>query len=124
MSRRGGSGRTPEGGGPPPQGRRPQNDPPDEHDEDPQGEIQEEVELSPELNQGAARGRRDEVTPAQVAFRREEEGEEYLRRELHAREAQITALEREVATLRARSRTSRASTIPDEDDHRPRPKYE
>ncbi len=46
------------------------------------------------------------------------------RRELNLRETQITTLEREVATLRARSRTSRASTIPDEDDHRPRPKYE
>ncbi len=46
------------------------------------------------------------------------------RRELNLREAQITALEREVATIRARSRTSRASTIQDEDDHRLQPKYE
>ena len=114
-------------GGDHPQGRRPQNDPLDEHDEDPQGEIQEEVDLSPELNQGAARGRRDEVTPARVVFREREEreeGEDYMRRELSVREARIHALEKEVATLKARSRTSRASTIPDEDDLRPRPKYE
>ncbi len=83
------------------------------------------MELSPEPNPGAARGRRDEVTPARVMFRGGEEGEEVnWRRELNLREAQITALESEVATLRARSRTSRASTIPDEDDHRQRPKYE
>ncbi len=78
--------------------------------------------MSPEPNQGAARGRREEVTPAQVQFREEEEEEEEeeegmsWRRELHLREAQITALEREVATLRAQSLTSLASTIPNEDD--------
>lgn len=65
------------------------------------------------------------MTPARVAFEGGEEGEEeYLRRELNLREAQVHALEREVAALKARSRTSRASTILDEDDHRPRPKYE
>ncbi len=65
------------------------------------------------------------MTPARVMFRGGEEGEEVnWRRELNLREAQITALEKEVATLRAWSRASRASTIPDEDDHNPRPKYE
>ncbi len=70
------------------------------------------------MDQGAARGRRDEVTPARVVFR-ELEGEEEVnwRRELNLREAQITALEREVATLKAWSLTSRAFTIPDKDDH-------
>ncbi len=65
------------------------------------------------------------MTPARVVFR-EGEGEEEVnwRRELNLREAQITALEREVATLKAQSRTSRASTIPDEDDFCSRPKYE
>ena len=99
----------PGGGRQPPQGRIPQSDPPDEPDEDPQGEPHPEVEFSLEPNQGAARGRRDEVTPARVVFREREEreeGEDYMRRELNLREAQLTALEREVATLRARSRTS------------------
>ncbi len=126
MSERRRNGRSPGGGGAPPQGGRPQNDPPDEQGEDPQREpqAQGEVEISPEPNPGAARGRREEVTPARVEFQEREEGEEFLRRELNLREAQITALELEVATLKARSRTSRASTIPDEDDRRPRPKYE
>jgi len=124
MSGRGRSGRSPGEGGPPPQGGRSQNDPLDEQDEDREEEPQQERGLSPETNRGAARGRRDKVTPARVMFRGGEEGEAFLRRELNVREAQITALEREVAALRARSRTSRASTIPDEDDHRPRPKYE
>ncbi len=55
-----------------------------EPDEDPQQDLQEEVELSPEPNQGAARGRRDKVTPARVMFR-EREGEEEVnwRRELN-----------------------------------------
>ena len=101
MSGRGRSGRSPGEGGPPPQGGRSQNDPLDEQDEDREGEPQQGRELSPETNRGVARGRRDEVTPARVAFRRGEEGEEFLRRELNVREAQITALEREVATLRA-----------------------
>ncbi len=50
------------------------------------------------------------MTPAQVVFR-EREGEEEVnwRRELNLREAQITALEREVATQKVLSRTSRAS---------------
>ncbi len=59
-----------------------------------------ELLVSPEPNLGAARGRRDKVTPAQVEFR---EG---------VREAQITALEREVANLKAQSQASSASTIP------------
>ncbi len=74
MSGQGGNGRSPGGGRPPPQGRRPQNDPPEEPDEDPQGEPQQEVELSPEPNPGAARGRRDKVTPARVVFLDGEEG--------------------------------------------------
>ncbi len=62
------------------------------------------MEFSPEPNQGAARGRRDKMTLAQVQFREKEGGEEVnWRRELNLREAQITALEREVATLRAQT---------------------
>ena len=42
------------------------------------------------------------MTPARVVFREGEEGEEdYMRRELNLREAQIHALEREVAALKA-----------------------
>ena len=78
------NGRSPGGGGPPPQGRTPQNDQPEEQDEDPQREPQEEEEFSLEPNPGAARGRRDEVTPARVIFRGGEEGEAFLRRELNA----------------------------------------
>ncbi len=98
----------------PQQMRRPQDDPPDKPEEDPQEDPQKEVELSPKPNQGAARGKRDKVTQARVEFReREEEEEVNWRRELNLREAQI----REVAKLRALSRASRASTIPEEDDH-------
>ncbi len=65
------------------------------------------------------------MTPAPVMFReRAGEGEVNWRRELNLKEAQITALEREVATLKALSQTSRASTIPDKDDHCQLPKYE
>ncbi len=46
------------------------------------------------------------------------------RRELNLREAQITALQREVASLKALSQVSLASSIPEEDDHQPLPKYE
>ncbi len=47
------------------------------------------------------------MAPALVMFRGGEEGEEVnWRRELNLREAHITALEREVATLRALSLTS------------------
>ncbi len=77
----------------PQQGRRPWDDPPNEPNKDPQGGPQEGVELSPEPNQGAARGRRDKVTPARVEFSggdREEEVD--WRRELHLKEAQITVL--------------------------------
>ena len=52
------------------------------------------------------------------------EGEVLLRRELNLREAQISSLERELAKLKAQSRTSRASTLFEEDDPRPQPKYE
>ena len=84
------NGRSPRGGGPPPQGRTPQNDQPEEQDEDLQREPQEEEEFSLEPNPGAARGRRDKVTPALVVFREGEEGEEVnWRRELNLREAQI-----------------------------------
>ncbi len=70
-----------------------------------------EVELSPEPTLGPARGRRDEVTPAQVELRGEGEREELVNwSELNLREAQITALERELANLKALSRASHAST--------------
>jgi hypothetical protein len=45
-------------------------------------------------------------------------------REVNLREAQISALEKEVARLKAQSRVSRTSTLFEEDDPRPRPKYE
>jgi hypothetical protein len=98
----------------------PQIEPQEFPQEDP---LEAGIEFSPQPNPGAARGRRDEVTPAKVGFR-EEEGEGRLRRELNLREAQISALERELAKLKAQSRTSRASTLFEEDDYRPRPKYE
>ncbi len=82
------------------------------------GGPQEEVELSLEPNPGAARGRRDKVTPARVEFREEEREAgrgKNGRRELSLREAQITALEREVANLKAWSQASCASTIPGEE---------
>ena len=129
MSGRKGKGRfSPRGGGTQRQSR----DPPSVLEGEPQIEPQEPLledppeagmEFSPQPNPGAARGRRDEVTPAGVGFR-EEEGEGRLRRELNLREAQISALERELAKLKAQSRTSRASTLFEEDDPRPRPKYE
>ncbi len=59
-------------------------------------------------------------SPAQVQFRGEGERGAGLnwRRELNLREAQIIALEREVANLRAQSRAARSSTISKEDDYR------
>ncbi len=54
----------------------------------PQGEPpEEEVEFSPQCNQGAARGRRDKVTPAPVRYRVVVVEEVNLRRELNLREA-------------------------------------
>jgi hypothetical protein len=82
------------------------------------------VEFSPHPNPGAARGRRDEVTPARRGYREEEEGGVNWTREMNLKEAQISALEKEVARLKAQSRVSRASTLFEEDDPRPRPKYE
>jgi hypothetical protein len=81
------------------------------------------MEFSPQPTQDAARGRRDKVTPAGVGYR-EGEGEVRLRRELNLREAQISSLEKEVAKLKAQSQASRASTLFEEDDPLPRPKYE
>ncbi len=58
------------------------------------------MELSPEPNQAAAREKRDKVAPALLEFRGGDREEEVnWRRELNLREAQITALEKEVASL-------------------------
>ena len=63
--------------------RWPQSDPPVEPVEAPQEDPQEVqteepleagMEFSPQPDQGAARGRRDKVTPARGGYRREEEG--------------------------------------------------
>ena len=105
--------------------RWPQRDPPVEPVEaplgDPQGAPTEEplevgMEFSPHPNPGAARGRRDEVTPARGGYRGEEGGGMNWTREMNLKEAQISALEKEVARLKAQSRVSRASTLFEEDD--------
>ncbi len=65
------------------------------------------------------------MTPARVQFQEEEGGEGVnWRRELNLKEAQVAALERELASLKAWSRTSRASTIFQEDYHSLQPKHE
>ena len=110
MSGRKGKGRfSPKGGGTQRQSR----DPPGALEAEPQIEPQEqlledppeaEMEFSPQPNPGAARGRRDKVTPAGGANGGEEEEEEVCRRrELNLREAQISSLEKELAKLKAQS---------------------
>ncbi len=63
------------------------------------------------------RGHKGKERPARVEAEEEGEGCVNWRRELNFLEAQIVALEREIATLRASPQTSSASTIMDKDGY-------